>query len=220
VRADGSDDTTGVPGAAPWPGKWHTFVDETVELARGLGGPILCAGLSGGANLSLLSAVRHPEVVGAVALAPMLRTGRGRWLFELGERIPFADRLLDRLPVEMAGAKAEALERGRPFGFYRTTAGAGLALQKLGSEILAHPEALAGKRIMLARANGDACVSHEAIDALGARATACGAELDNRVLRGDTHPLLSALENPSQRSLAEVADALDDFFAAWTPEAG
>ncbi len=53
------------------PGAWDRFIDETYAQAASLGAPVHAIGLSGGGNLALRMAERHP-LAGVAAMAPYL----------------------------------------------------------------------------------------------------------------------------------------------------
>jgi len=59
----------------PAPGEgheWEAFIERTYQDAASLGAPVYAIGLSGGGNAALRLAQRHPEMAGAVAMAPYL----------------------------------------------------------------------------------------------------------------------------------------------------
>jgi esterase/lipase len=58
-------------------GRYEAFVDDRFAEAHGLGGSVYMVGLSGGGNLALRTAEKHPEVKGTVAMAPYV--GPGKW---------------------------------------------------------------------------------------------------------------------------------------------
>lgn len=67
----------GVPTGSQLPNNsnkkaWETFIDESFEQAEALGAPVYAVGLSGGANVALRLAEKHPEVKGVAAMAPYL----------------------------------------------------------------------------------------------------------------------------------------------------
>ncbi|MHB2016502.1 MAG: alpha/beta hydrolase [Candidatus Xenobia bacterium] len=51
---------------------YESFIDHTWQDAAGLGAPVYTVGLSGGANLALRTAEKHPEVAGVAAISPYL----------------------------------------------------------------------------------------------------------------------------------------------------
>ncbi len=51
---------------------YDKFVDEVYDMVKDLGGPVQIVGLSGGGNLALRMAERHPDIKGMVVMAPYL----------------------------------------------------------------------------------------------------------------------------------------------------
>lgn len=52
--------------------RWESFIDKTFDQGAGLLAPVYAVGLSGGGNVALRMAEKHPEVQGVVAMAPFV----------------------------------------------------------------------------------------------------------------------------------------------------
>ena len=69
---------------------YDAFVDQVYESVKDLGGPVQLVGLSGGSNLALRMAERHPDIKGVVAMAPYL--GPSEAVRPLAKAFQFLDR--------------------------------------------------------------------------------------------------------------------------------
>lgn len=69
MKPDGTP--TGEDMVKPWEReRYDQFIDQVYREAAALGGPVQVIGLSGGGNLALQMAEKHPQITGVVALAP------------------------------------------------------------------------------------------------------------------------------------------------------
>lgn len=76
--------------------EWNNFIDKTYQDAAEMGVPVSAVGLSGGANVALRMAKRHPEVAKVVAMSPYLgpaRSSNGWKLASLFSALRVADKL-------------------------------------------------------------------------------------------------------------------------------
>lgn len=85
--------------------RYRAFGDEVYEDVKDLGQPLQVVGLSGGGNIALDMATRHPDIKGAVVMAPFLGSadGRARAGHHLMRFLDFftfglAGRLLEKMP--------------------------------------------------------------------------------------------------------------------------
>ncbi len=70
--------------------EYDRFVDEIYDQVKDLGGPVQLVGLSGGSNLALRMAERHPDIKGVVAMAPYI--GPNEAVKPLAKAFQFLDR--------------------------------------------------------------------------------------------------------------------------------
>lgn len=118
---DGSEDATRLLSSGNW-SEYHGYAEEIYAQARGLGGPIHLAGLSGGANVALDIARHHPDVKSATLYAPFLapRSAGARFGLGLVRVLDFftfglAGKLLDKVHFGWGEAgRAAAKAWGRP----------------------------------------------------------------------------------------------------------
>lgn len=97
---------------------YRRYADEVYDRVRHLGGPVQVVGLSGGGNVALDLVARHPEIRGAVAIAPFL--GSQDWKARTGHHLMWA---LDRLTF---GQGSRFLNRlNHSWGPVEPTTGAG-----------------------------------------------------------------------------------------------
>ncbi|MBF2051827.1 MAG: alpha/beta fold hydrolase [Candidatus Sericytochromatia bacterium] len=69
MKPDGTP--TGEDMVKPWEReRYDQFIDQVYREAAALGGPVQVIGLSGGGNLALQMAEKHPQITGVVAMAP------------------------------------------------------------------------------------------------------------------------------------------------------
>lgn len=84
--------------------KYETYIDERFAEAAALGAPVYMVGLSGGGNLALRTAEKHPAVKRVVALAPYVGPGNavryGTWLLSWANKLTFGllSRALNMIP--------------------------------------------------------------------------------------------------------------------------
>jgi esterase/lipase len=103
MTADGKATAQEVPRAHERQ-RYEAFVDDRFAEAAGLGDDVYMVGLSGGGNLALRTAEKHPEVKGTVALAPYVGPGAaasiGTGLLVALNTITFGlfKRLLNKIP--------------------------------------------------------------------------------------------------------------------------
>lgn len=74
MTPDGQVSTAELPRAHER-GQYEAFIDERFAEAKALGAPVYMVGLSGGGNLALRTAEKHPEVKSVVAFAPYVGPG-------------------------------------------------------------------------------------------------------------------------------------------------
>ncbi len=105
----GMETADGTPTGAEIPKSYQgqqydTFVDQAFADASALGGPVCAVGLSGGADLALDMASRHPQVKSVAAMSPYLGgNGPEGWIFDIMpvlNKLTFglAGRILDLIP--------------------------------------------------------------------------------------------------------------------------
>lgn len=103
MTADGKVTSQEVPRAHQRQ-QYETYIDERFAEAAALGAPVYMVGLSGGGNLALRTAEKHPEVKRVVALAPYVGPGNavryGTWLLSWANKLTFGlvSRVLNWVP--------------------------------------------------------------------------------------------------------------------------
>jgi len=139
----GRTDAEGMPTGADIPtmhkvNHWHQFADRTFEQAQSLGAPVFTVGLSGGADVALSVAERHPEVQGVAAAAPYLGGNLGH-----GPMLIFpAMRVLDKLSFGIVGHILEKIPFGHnkkvendPTPHTQGSLGQAAAMQQVGARL-------------------------------------------------------------------------------------
>ncbi|MEB3328980.1 MAG: alpha/beta fold hydrolase [Candidatus Sericytochromatia bacterium] len=97
----GDEDPSGLLRGGAWR-QYQAFGDETVALARALGGPLAVLGLSVGGNVALDVAERHPDIANVVAYAP--------FLWPIHERVGRLFGVLNGLDAIFPGRASSALD--------------------------------------------------------------------------------------------------------------
>jgi pimeloyl-ACP methyl ester carboxylesterase len=139
----GRTEAGGMPTGAEIPrlhqgDQWKAFADRTFEQASSLGAPVFTVGLSGGADVALSVAERHPEVKGVAAVAPYLGGNLGH-----GPMLIFpAMRLLDKLSFGIVGHILEKIPfhhnhkvENDPTPHTQGTLGQAVAMQQVGARL-------------------------------------------------------------------------------------
>lgn len=102
---DGTPSGAEVPSLAH-EAEYHAFVDQVYSDVSGLNGPVYAAGLSGGADLAMDMAVRHPQIARVALMSPFLGPdGKAGTFFQtllkLGQQHPWIAKILDHIPTEL-----------------------------------------------------------------------------------------------------------------------
>ncbi len=92
--------------------EWNEFIDETYQNAAEMGVPVSAVGLSGGGNVALRLAQRHPEVGKVVAMSPYLGPARSTNGWKLASLFS-ALRVADTLSFGLVGRALDLIPYGK-----------------------------------------------------------------------------------------------------------
>jgi len=207
-RPDGSQDPSHMVKAGERQ-RYHRFAEQVFDDVRGLG-PVQLVGLSGGANVALDIAARHPEVKGVVAMAPLLgienaQGARAYHVFTALDRLSFgqASQLLDRVSHKWGPTWP-----GLP-GHWEHTLGGMFAVATYGHKVL---HDLGNNRVPIqfitSRADTTASRSmiFQAFERAGGSKNNGWYDFENVV-----HPMVSSHTNPDRQSIDVLTRITLDF---------
>lgn len=117
---------------------WDNFIDKTYQKAADLGVPVSAVGLSGGGNVALRMAERHPEVAKVVAMSPYLGPARADNGWKLAGLFS-ALRVADTLSFGLVGKFLDYIPNGKnvadptnPLPGTQGSMGSALLMNKVG----------------------------------------------------------------------------------------
>jgi esterase/lipase len=190
--------------------RYDVYVDARYREAAALGAPVYTLGLSGGSNVALRTAERHPEVKGVFAMAPFLGPNHpGSYLFStlaFLDKVTFGlfGRLMDVIPEQRNGmADMNSLTPHN-----ETTFGEALAIEQLGANI----KDIKAPVQFVTTAN-DGCSGTEKVGPLFERVG--GASKNGwfhfSADRGVPHPMVSRLQDKAPGAVDQINQMVMDF---------
>jgi pimeloyl-ACP methyl ester carboxylesterase len=118
--------------------EWNEFIDQTYQNAAEMGVPVSAVGLSGGGNVALRMAQRHPEIGKVVAMSPYLGPARSTNGWKLASLFS-ALRVADKLSFGLVGRILDHLPNGKnvadptnPLPGTQGSLGSALAMNQVG----------------------------------------------------------------------------------------
>jgi esterase/lipase len=192
--------------------RYDVYVDARYREAAALGAPVYTLGLSGGSNVALRTAERHPEVKGVFAMAPFLGPNHpGSYLFStlaFLDKITFGlfGRFMDLIPEARNGMA----DMNSVTPHNETTFGEALAIEQLGANI----KDIKAPVQFITTAN-DGCSGTEKVGPLFER---IGGASKNGWFhfsadRGVPHPMVSRLQDKAPGAVDQIDQMVLDFVA-------
>ena len=214
LEGHGFQSAAGVADAShmvkPWErDRYPRFAEQVYQEVKGLG-PIQLVGLSGGANVALDIASRHPDVKGVVAMAPYLGTQDSRanaahHVFASLDRVSFgqASRVLQAVPHSWGKGPIDGP------GHWDHTAGGIYALSTYGRQVVRNLEGVQVP-IQFITSRADEAASRQQV--FRAFDNAGGSRLHGwHDFETVTHAMVSKRNNPDQASIDVLTHITLDF---------
>ena len=192
--------------------QWDDFIDQSFQLAAGLGAPVWALGLSGGANVALRMGERHPEVKGVGAMAPYLGgnlpSGLPFRVTDVIDTMTFGlfGRILDLIPYHK-----NVVVPDDPTPHTQSSLGAAKVMRHVGADVegLSQP-------VQLITTAGDKLSGTWKVGALARRCDEVG-WYKFAASEGVPHAMVSATENPVAESVEKVTSLLLNFVESGKP---
>ncbi|MEB3221702.1 MAG: alpha/beta fold hydrolase [Candidatus Sericytochromatia bacterium] len=209
------------PSQLPKAGESHLyrdFADTIYDQVKRLGGPIHLVGLSGGGNVALDIATRHPDVARVVALAPFLNIP--------GKAEDVLPRVIDAADTVLLGKSVSVLDQipwnwgkdaVRTVGYHEFKLGNITSIRRYGMAVGDH---LAKNRVptQYVTTATDAAASSKAIGRLFERgAPAQTGWFEFPAAANVPHPMIAPPNNPDPASRQRIIGIVKDFLETGRP---
>jgi pimeloyl-ACP methyl ester carboxylesterase len=209
------------PSQLPRAGQSHMyrdFADTIYDQAKRLGGPVHLVGLSGGGNVALDIATRHPDVAHVVALAPFLNIP--------GKAEDVLPRVIDAADTVLLGKSISVLDQipwnwgkdaTRTVGYHEFKLGNITSIRRYG---MAVGDRLGQNRVptQFVTTATDTAASSKAIGRLFERGTPPQTGwFEFPAEAGVPHPMIAPPNNPDAASRQRIIAIVKDFLETGKP---